>query len=187
MTVKVCGEIIGGDEIEVSASVSGFPAKTIKLSKEDPSFVYDMSGAKLWSEHSPVTYTMNISYGNDNLRRVFGMREFSAKGRELLLNGEKIFLRGKHDGMIFPLTGAAPTDKESWAKVLSTAKEYGINHYRFHTCCPPEAAFEAADELGVYFEPELPFWGTVEDEITEGQKAQGRDQVEFLEAAVVFH
>ncbi len=170
MTVKVCGDVVGGDEIEVNASVSGFPAVKAKISKDSPFFIYRMDGAKLWSEHSPVTYTMNISCGNDNSRYVFGMRKFSAKGRELLLNGERIFLRGKHDGMIFPLTGAAPTDKESWAKVLSTAKEYGINHYRFHTCCPPEAAFEAADELGIYLEPELPFWGTVEDEITEGQQ-----------------
>ena len=53
---------------------------------------------------------------------------------------------------------------------MGAAKEHGINHYRFHTCCPPEAAFEAADELGIYMEPELPFWGTVEETLTPGQQ-----------------
>ena len=169
-TVTVRGEIIGGDEMELSADVIGFPGKTVKVTKENPAFVYEMPGAELWSEHDPVTYTMKISSGGDISRISFGMREFSVRGTEFLLNGEKIFLRGKHDGMLFPLTGAAPTDTDGWLKVMKTAKEYGINHYRFHTCCPPEAAFSAADQLGIYLEPELPFWGTVEEEVTEGQQ-----------------
>ena len=72
--------------------------------------------------------------------------------------------------MLFPLTGHAPTDVDSWLKVMKTAKEYGINHYRFHTCCPPDAAFTAADMLGIYMQPELPFWGTIEDTLTDEQK-----------------
>ncbi|MFR6497101.1 MAG: hypothetical protein ACLUOF_12495, partial [Ruminococcus sp.] len=63
--------------------------------------------------------------------------------------------------LIGPRTGYAPTDVHEWLRVLSIAKSYGINHYRFHTCCPPDAAFTAADVLGIYMEPELPFWGTI--------------------------
>ena len=96
------------------------------------------------------------------------MREFSTEGMEFRINEKPVFLRGKHDGMVFPLTGAAPTDTESWIKTLKTAKDYGINHYRFHTCCPPDAAFTAADLLGIYMEPELPFWGTIHAENEEG-------------------
>lgn len=88
------------------------------------------------------------------------------------LNDLPVMLRGKHDGMIFPLTGYAPMDQESWEKIFHTAREYGINHYRFHTCCPPEAAFAAADELGIYLAPELPFWGSVAgEEETEHDRA----------------
>jgi hypothetical protein len=47
-------------------------------------------------------------------------------------------------------------DKAGWLRVLSIARSYGINHYRFHSWCPPEAAFQAADELGVYFQAEIP-------------------------------
>lgn len=168
--VTVSGDIIGGEEIEVTTEVKGFPAKTVKLTKENASFVYEMPSAKLWNEHDPITYIMEISSEDDISRIQFGMREFSVRGTEFLLNGEKIFLRGKHDGMIFPMTGAAPTDVDGWIKVMKAAREHGINHYRFHTCCPPEAAFFAADALGIYLEPELPFWGTVEEELTEGQQ-----------------
>lgn len=88
------------------------------------------------------------------------------------LNDLPVMLRGKHDGMIFPMTGYAPMDQKSWENVFRTAQEYGINHYRFHTCCPPEAAFAAADELGIYLAPELPFWGTVAgEEETEHDRA----------------
>ncbi len=169
-TVFVSGTITGGDSISLTAEVNGFKLKETVLTSENPSFVYEMPNAELWSEHNPVTYTMKIDFGGDTVKIPFGMRKFETRGTDFLLNGEKIFLRGKHDGMIFPMTGAAPTDTEGWLTVMKTAREHGINHYRFHTCCPPDAAFRAADELGIYMEPELPFWGTVEDEITEGQQ-----------------
>ncbi|MCM1328191.1 MAG: beta-glucuronidase [Ruminococcus sp.] len=168
--VTVKGEIVGGNSIELTAEVNGFASKKVTLTKENPAFTYDMPNAKLWDEHAPNTYTMKITAGNDVEKISFGMRKFAARGTDFLLNGEKIYLRGKHDGMIFPMTGAAPTEVDDWVKVLKTAKEHGINHYRFHTCCPPEAAFAAADRMGIYLEPELPFWGTVEDDLTNGQK-----------------
>ncbi len=130
----------------------------------------------LWSEYTPNFYTLKIELENGEIELVkFGMREFKTNGLDFNINGEKVFLRGKHDGLVFPLIGAAPTDVESWVEVLKTAKEYGINHYRFHTCCPPDAAFTAADILGVYMEPELPFWGTLQSEDEEGFNASEQE------------
>ena len=78
--------------------------------------------------------------------------------------GHPVFLRGKHDGCVFPLTGHTPMDIASWVHYFRRCQDYGINHVRFHSWCPPEAAFAAADELGIYLQPELPFWGTLEGE-----------------------
>ncbi len=119
-----------------------------------------------WDEFSPVTHTLEVTMNGDTVSTVFGVRRVETFGRRLLVNGRETFLRGRVDCMLFPETGYAPMDEESWARVMSTAKAYGINHYRFHTCCPPEAAFSAADRLGIYLEPELPFWGTVPEEDT---------------------
>ncbi len=80
-------------------------------------------------------------------------------GTQFYVNGKLTFLRGKHDACIFPLTAHVPMSVDEWKRYLSTCKEYGINHVRFHSWCPPDAAFTAADELGVYLQPELPFWG----------------------------
>ncbi|MHA6482495.1 glycoside hydrolase family 2 TIM barrel-domain containing protein [Paenibacillus sp. strain BS8-2] len=131
----------------------------------------------LWSEHAPHLYELRLQvtggHGElvDEQTIVTGLRDFRADGDKFTINGYKTFLRGKHDGLIFPLTGFAPTTLEEWMRILGIAKSYGINHYRFHTCCPPEAAFEAADRLGIYMEPELPFWGTVTEVGDEKHKA----------------
>ena len=85
---------------------------------------------------------------------------FTSDGHHFYANGHLIFLRGKHDACVFPLTGYCPMDLEGWMDYLGTCKEYGINHVRFHSWCPPDAAFAAADRLGIYMQPELPFWGT---------------------------
>jgi len=87
---------------------------------------------------------------------LFGMREFGTSHGQFVVNGRRTFLRGKLDCALFPLTGYAPMDKAEWLRFLGIAADYGINHYRFHSWCPPEAAFAAADELGIYLQPELP-------------------------------
>lgn len=124
--------------------------------------------AKYWSEFERNLYDITIDTGCDVFSAKAGLRDFEAKEDKFYINGKKTFLRGKHDGLIFPLTGYAPTDTDEWVRILEISKSYGINHYRFHTCCPPRAAFEAADIVGIYMEPELPFWGSIHGENDEG-------------------
>ena len=62
------------------------------------------------------------------------------------------------DCCVFPLTGYPSTTIEDWKRIFLTVKDYGMNHIRFHSWCPPEAAFHAADEVGIYLQAELPMW-----------------------------
>ncbi len=118
--------------------------------------------APLWDEYHPVICRMQIEVeGCAPEELTFGLTDFHADGNLFTNHGTPVFLRGKHDGLIFPLTGAAPMTVDEWIAVFRIAKSYGINHYRFHTCCPPEAAFAAADLMGIYMEPEIPFWGSL--------------------------
>ncbi len=169
-TVRITADLIGGEEAEVSVSADSFNGD-VKHHPEPA--VFEIKGAKLdctysmgddcllWSEHHPNLYYLRLDIGGDVYEQVIGMREFSHKDGKFTINGKNTFLRGKHDGMIFPKTAYAPTDLEEWLRILEISKSYGINHYRYHTCCPPEAAFLAADMLGIYMEPQLPFWGTI--------------------------
>ena len=93
-------------------------------------------------------------------------RSLAVEGQQFRLNGKSIFLRGKHDACVWPLTGHVPMDVQSWLDYLGTCADYGINHVRFHSWCPPEAAFLAADSLDIILQPELPFWGDFNDKDT---------------------
>lgn len=121
-------------------------------------------GAKLWDEYTPALYRVTVEFEGPNGsadQRVIetGLREFKTIGTHFAVNGRPTFLRGKHDGCVFPLTGHPPMDVEGWLAYLRICQSYGINHIRCHTWVPPEAAFAAADRLGIYLQPELPFWG----------------------------
>lgn len=128
-----------------------------------------------WDEAHPEIHTISIDLDGDVYETTFGLRDVRTLSRRLLINGRETFLRGKVDNLLYPKTGYTPTDVASWMTILGIAKEYGINHYRYHTACPPDAAFTAADLLGVYMAPELPFWGTVAEEGEEGYDERERD------------
>ena len=90
-------------------------------------------------------------------------RDFRIEGAHFYADGHPVFLRGKHDAAVWPLTGHVDMTVEGWMKYLGICRAYGINHVRFHSWCPPKAAFVAADSLGIYLQPELPFWGSFDD------------------------
>ena len=111
-----------------------------------------------WSEADPYLYTRTVEHKGQPVTVTFGIRDITIKGRQIYLNGKPIWLRGTVENCCFPETGYAPMDVESWLRVLRKVKEYGLNHIRFHSYCPPEAAFVAADQLGIYLQPEGPSW-----------------------------
>lgn len=127
---------------------------------------------ELWSEFHPVFYSLQTTLTGSGVQGVrttdFGMRTFSVKDRQFLINGNPIFLRGTLECNIFPLTGYASLDTASWARIYRIIKAHGLNHIRFHSNCPPEAAFEAADRAGVYLQVECGSWANQGAEIGSG-------------------
>lgn len=115
-------------------------------------------GLKIWDEFSPNVYTAELASGGEGVSTNFGYRKITNNNAQLNLNDHRIYLRGNLECVIFPLTGYPPMKKEQWATLIVQAKNYGLNHLRFHSWCPPKAAFEAADEAGFYLQVELPHW-----------------------------
>ncbi len=111
----------------------------------------------------------------------FGVRDFGAKGGRLTLNGRVFFLRGEANCAVFPETGYPPMDAQAWRDVLKTYKSYGVNCVRFHSHCPPEAAFVAADEAGMLLEPELSHWNPRDALVSEtAQRYYRRELAQIL-------
>ena len=111
-----------------------------------------------WDEFEPYLYLMTLEVGDDVYETTFGLRDISIRGRQFYINGRPLFLRGTVESCCFPLTGYPPTDKAEWLRIFRQCRRYGLNHMRFHSYCPPEAAFQAADETGMYLQPEGPSW-----------------------------
>lgn len=110
-----------------------------------------------WSEFRPKVYTLVLGRGTP--RRIgFGFRRIETRGHDLVLNGHPLFMRGNLDCCNFPLTGAPDMSVDGWRRIFERLRREGVNTVRFHSWCPPEAAFSAADELGLYLGIEAAIW-----------------------------
>jgi hypothetical protein len=126
---------------------------------------------KLWDEFTPHLYNLEARLVEQDTWKVvlFGFRDVTTEGTQFLVNGRKTFIRGTLECAIFPKTGYTPTDLDSWRKVIQAAKAHGLNNLRFHSHCPPEAAFLAADELGMYLHVECASWANQSTTLGDGK------------------
>jgi hypothetical protein len=141
--------------------------------KNEIQFEYPLTGNALpWSEFTPNLYKLHIAVSSgkvsDAMVVQFGMRQVSRKGTQFTINGTPIFLRGTLECAIFPKTGYPATTEREWATIFSAVKSFGLNHVRFHSWCPPEAAFNVADSLGVYLQIECSSWANQGTELGNG-------------------
>lgn len=148
--------VVAGNKNELSFRLNGKRVRARQLN--DSVYALPVRKAQLWSEETPYVYQLAVCSKDDTCRTTFGMREISIKGMQFCLNDIPIWLRGTVENCTFPLTGYPPTDVKSWKEIFRMCKNYGLNAMRFHSYCPPEAAFVAADEMGIYLQPEGPSW-----------------------------
>jgi hypothetical protein len=133
------------------------------------------SDVKLWNEFHPNLYKLTavltdpVSGIADTCQTTFGMREFKAVGKQLQINGQPTFLRGTLECAIFPKTGYPPTSTEDWLRIFNICRAHGLNHMRFHSWCPPKAAFDAADQTGFYLQVECSSWANSSTTLGDGK------------------
>lgn len=156
-TLRLAVEAQGGAAIETKAVEVSWDASGAAFEAEVPLG----ASARSWDEFSPALYRLiaTIESGGGDVRTVsFGLREIGTQGTQFVMNGRKVFVRGTLECAIFPKTGHPPTDVDAWRRVVRIAKAHGLNAIRFHSWCPPEAAFTAADEEGFYYQVEVASW-----------------------------
>ncbi|WP_338395233.1 glycoside hydrolase family 2 TIM barrel-domain containing protein [Fulvitalea axinellae] len=135
---------------------------------------------KKWSEFTPEVYelTAELESGgySDSYSTEFGHREISHDGTKVTVNGQPVFLRGNLDCVHFPLTGYASCELDDWERIFKIYKSHGLNHVRFHSWCPPEAAFKAANRVGIYIQAEASIW--IDWWMSVDMKAKGRPEMD---------
>jgi hypothetical protein len=126
--------------------------------------------AARWDEFSPFLHELALIVpGGATARRVFGLRDLRTEGTGLFLNDRPLFVRGTLECALHPRTGYPPTDGASWRWILGVARDHGLNTLRFHSWCPPEAAFAAADAMGIYLQIEVASWPMWSTKLGEGR------------------
>ena len=144
-----------------------------------------------WSEWDPRTYTLQLALLDKGssprpdhpMATVrFGYRRLETGPEGFSINGRPLFLRGNLECNIFPLEGHESLDEPCWEGMIRKAKDYGFNHFRFHSWCPPDAAFRAADRVGFYFQVEACAWAAHETKIGDGMAVDEyvRDEAERI-------
>lgn len=122
-----------------------------------------------WSDTSPEMYNLTVTLKDkrgtllDRLTIETGFRTITHSNSKILVNGRPVFLRGNLDGVQFPLTGYPSCEVGDWERIFRIYKDYGLNHVRFHSWCPPQAAFTAANRIGIYIQAEtiwIDWWMT---------------------------
>jgi beta-glucuronidase len=150
-----------------------FPAKAIvsipelKVRKEVAvtsdgtcEFAMEVAGMKLWSPESPKLYNVTIEAGEDVVSDEIGFRSIETKGKQIVLNGKPIFLKGisLHDEN--PLRKDRANSEADAALVLGWAKELGCNFIRLAHYPHQENIVRMADKMGILLWEELPlYWG----------------------------
>ncbi len=148
-------EIIESGETIFSGEIQGsLSGKVVEATIALPETI------EAWNEHNPMAYKITFVKKDATQKgeAVFGLRKIAAENGVLELNDQRIFLRGNLDCAVYPIKGRVDMTQEEWHKTLKVVKSYGFNHVRFHSWCPPKAAFELGDQLGMYFQVELPHW-----------------------------
>jgi beta-galactosidase len=167
VTIRIkVGNQTGQERKAVLSLGAAFQAVAMGTNGASAEFVLPFGDdAVRWDEFKPhvQNYTLRLDGqdADDKHELSFGIRDFKAVGQEFFINGRPTHLRGTHHGGDFALTGYPPCDVDYWLKVFRTCKEWGLNHVRFHSFCPPEAAFTAADEIGIYLQIEPGMWNDI--------------------------
>lgn len=166
-----------------SEEVLFFGEKELDLSAGTNEFSYKIPANGLlekWSEFNPAVYQLRASIStkkyNDTYETEFGYQEVSHDGTKVLINDKPVFLRGNLDCVHFPLTGYPSCDVKDWERIFKIYKVYGLNHARFHSWCPPEAAFKAANRVGIYLQAEASIW--IDLWMSEDMTVKGRPEMD---------
>ncbi|MGH0053341.1 MAG: sugar-binding domain-containing protein, partial [Sphaerochaetaceae bacterium] len=125
--------------------------------------MYDLAMYR-WDEFAPNLATLHFQLFDasdsevDQYHCEIGLRSVETQAKHIFVNGKQVFLRGTVECCVFPKTGAPPTEEEPWEEIFAQSKAFGLNHIRFHSWCPPDAAFRVADRMGFYLQVECPIW-----------------------------
>jgi beta-glucuronidase len=126
-------------------------------------FRFAAPGLKLWSPAQPKLYAVTFASGASKVSEPIGFRTVRKRGKEILVNGHPVFLRGICIHEEFPVTGGGRVKSAPQAEqLLKWAKELNCNFVRLAHYPHNEAMTRLADQLGILVWSEVPVYWTID-------------------------
>ncbi|MBI5692565.1 MAG: glycoside hydrolase [Verrucomicrobia bacterium] len=168
-SVRVTGRVAGGPlpprvRLRVTAGEGAGELAAVDAAVDPASGAFSAmlalgQQAARWDEFAPRLHRLRAEIeGGEAGATTFGLRTIATEGTRFQINGRNLFFRGTLDCANYPRTGHPPMTVPEWKRIIGIAKAHGLNLIRFHSWCPPEAAFVAADEMGFYLHVEASTW-----------------------------
>jgi beta-glucuronidase len=136
--------------------------KKINVNSDSTGFNLKLSNLQVWSPETPKLYHVIISSKNDRIEDKIGFRTIQVQGKQILLNGKPIFLRGICIHEEIPQQGRRAYSKPDALQLLSEAKELNCNMVRLAHYPHNENMTRTADSLGILVWSEIPVYWTIE-------------------------
>ena len=116
---------------------------------------------QLWSPASPKLYQVEIGQGNETIRDEIGFRTITTRGKQILLNGQTIYLKGISIHEEKAYSGGRANCTEDAHTLLSWAKELGCNFVRLAHYPHNEYTVREAERMGIMVWSEIPAYWTI--------------------------
>jgi beta-glucuronidase len=136
--------------------------KTVKSNGDSVGFNFKIPKLQLWSPETPKLYQVIVSSKEDRIDDKIGFRTIEVKGKQIVLNGKPIFLRGICIHEEIPQQGRRAYSKQDALQLLGQAKELNANMVRLAHYPHNENMTRTADSLGILVWSEIPVYWTIE-------------------------
>lgn len=117
---------------------------------------------ELWSPENPKLYDVTLTLGDEQLDDQIGFRCIETKGKQIVLNGQPIFLRGVAIHEEAPFTQGRTRTLEQSRTLLSWAKELNCNYVRLAHYPHNELEVREAEKMGIMVWDEIPVYWTID-------------------------
>ena len=129
--------------------------------KVSSTFIVQSSKLKLWCPESPKLYDVEMTLGGEVLKDQVGFRTIETHGKQILLNGKPIFLRGISIHEEKPNGGGRCNSLDDAKTLLSMAQELGCNYVRLAHYPHNEYMVREAERRGILVWSEIPVYWTI--------------------------
>ena len=116
---------------------------------------------QLWSPGNPRLYQVVLSYGGEEIDDQIGFRTIETRGKEILLNGNKVFLKGISIHEEAPFRQGRAWTRDDAKTLLGWAKELGCNYVRLAHYPHNETMVREAEKMGLMVWSEIPVYWTI--------------------------